>query len=51
MYLTGIRSDLEQTWVIQKSLIEGIDLSKISQLNFIVEGSDLVGELSITANQ
>jgi hypothetical protein len=51
MYLTGVRSDLEQTWTIQKSLIEGIDLTNIKKMNFIVEGDSLTGNLDVIANQ
>lgn len=51
LYLTDIRSDLEQTWVIDKSLISGIDWTRIKELNFVIEGLGQSGTMDVTANQ
>jgi hypothetical protein len=50
LYLTGI-GDSEQTWVIDKSLISGIDWTQIKELNFVIEGAGQAGTLDVTANQ
>ncbi|MCX5678329.1 MAG: hypothetical protein NTY76_04390 [Candidatus Omnitrophica bacterium] len=51
LYLTGISDVTEQTWVVNKSLITGIDWTKITMLNFVIEGVGQVGTLDVTANQ
>jgi len=47
--LTEIRADQEQVWAVQTVLFtsEGVDLTKVTGLNFIVEGSYLTGTLTI----
>jgi len=49
LYLTGINSD-EQTWIIETSLIQGIDMSYVKSFNFIVEGSNQSGTLQVTGS-
>jgi len=49
IYLTGIRSDFEQVWAISTSDLKeaGVDLTKIYQINFIVEGNNKQGALRV----
>jgi hypothetical protein len=51
LYLIGVKSDLEQTWIIDLSLIEGLSMSQIKEINFIVEGANQSGTLDVTTNQ
>ncbi|MFH1190229.1 MAG: hypothetical protein V1682_06015, partial [Candidatus Omnitrophota bacterium] len=47
VYLTGIKSDVEQRWIIPLSYLtaQGVDLANIAMINCIVEGTDKTGTL------
>lgn len=47
VHLTGIRSDLEQVWAVDTSLFQGVDLSRVRLMYFIVEGPFQTGQLEI----
>jgi hypothetical protein len=49
LYLNGI-TGTSQAWSIQKSLISGIDWTKIEEFNFIIEGMNQDGTLDVTSN-
>ncbi|MBN1687552.1 MAG: hypothetical protein JW893_00470, partial [Candidatus Omnitrophica bacterium] len=48
LYIGGILPDTEQVWAIPRSLLTGVDWSRISIIYFIVEGANLEGSFEIS---
>lgn len=47
VYLTGIRSDIEQIYAISATQLKGVDLTKGRLIYFIVEGTNQTGTLEV----